>query len=555
MIQGFIKKLTSYKLRRMSREERMETCEKIRQLSNPSPSFYFMVCVSTVIATYGLLANSTAVVIGAMLVAPLMGPIFGIALGLSSGNNRLLRESVLAETLGVIICVSLAALIGLVPLHPHFASEIMARTQPTIYDLIIALASGFAGAYSMVNNKLSPALPGVAISTALVPPLATCGLCIAAHNWEYALGAFLLFLANLVAIELASAVVFALSGMVRITKEKGVLLIAFLRRFGISLLVLTAVAVFMTHTLIQIIHEQILVEELRTVLSGEIQSTIGARLSEIRYEKQGESLQVMAVVLTPQEFKAQRVADIEKVLQEEVDPDSRLIIRSLLSRDADSKGQVFITEEELVHQARQIQENEVLGQISRTLNEEISKLPGTSLADIHNILENGQRDITAIVHTPTPINPLQVSELEKSLNQVLDTPVHLVVRSLLTRDANTQRYLFNEDEELQEPLSGSAFEFHEKLETSIINLLQEQEPAARLLEFYYGEKYDYLLVLLQIRAPYIIEPEQVADLENALQEQVDDRIKLIVRSTVGVDASADYYLAGYDENLARALSP
>lgn len=167
-----------------------------------------MVCLSTIIAAYGLLSNSTAVVIGAMLVAPLMGPIFGIALGLSIGDNRLLREATSSELLGVLLSVGLAALIGIATLQPDLGPEIIARTRPTIYDVLIALASGLAGAYAIADERISPALPGVAIATALVPPLATCGICLSAGFWDGARGAMLLFLVNLLAIEFAAGIIF-----------------------------------------------------------------------------------------------------------------------------------------------------------------------------------------------------------------------------------------------------------------------------------------------------------------------------------------------------------
>ena len=172
-----------------------------------------------------------------MLVAPLMGPIFGIALGLSGGDKQLLKKSVASELLGMLLAIALAVLIGLVPLRSGFSSEIIARTQPTIYDVIIALASGLAGAFAMINKRISPALPGVAISTALVPPLATVGLCLAAGNWAWAGGAFMLFLVNLLGHRICCrGSVFPGRGGVILRDDR--VLITFLRRFGVSLLVL-----------------------------------------------------------------------------------------------------------------------------------------------------------------------------------------------------------------------------------------------------------------------------------------------------------------------------
>ena len=119
-------------LRRATPERRREVYASITSMSTPARSFYAMVAISTIIAAYGLIENSTAVVIGAMLVAPLMGPIFGIALAITAGDGVLLREAALSEVMGVVLAVALAALIGLVSFQLGFNSEILSRTQPTI---------------------------------------------------------------------------------------------------------------------------------------------------------------------------------------------------------------------------------------------------------------------------------------------------------------------------------------------------------------------------------------------------------------------------------------
>ncbi|MDD2586713.1 MAG: TIGR00341 family protein [Syntrophomonadaceae bacterium] len=554
MLTDLWKKLHLKLFYEMTPADRTRVYTEIATISTPSRTFYLLACISTIIAAYGLLANSTAVVIGAMLIAPLMGPIFGIALGLSNGDNNLLKNSLISELQGMLLAIGLAIIIGMIPLRPDFGSEIIARTQPTIYDVIIALASGVAGAYAMVNKRIGPALPGVAISTAIVPPLATVGLCISIGNWDWALGAFLLFLVNLLAIEFAAAAVYAISGLVKLDRPEG--LETFFRRFGLSLVILLIMGIFMTQTLGRIVTERTLAEKVREVISEQVRTTVGARLSEVRYERQDGTLQVMAVVLTPQEFDSQRVADIESVLQQEVEPNTRLVVRSLLSRDADRNGQVFIAEEERLMQTRLAEENMFLGNVSRMLTTELGKVPGTRVVEIQPdpINENGERNITAVVHTPTPINPLQVEELEEQLNNSLEVPIRLKVRSLLTRDADNKQYIY-EDSTWHKPLKGPELVFHETLELTIKNQLYNQEPAAQLLELYYGEKDEDLLVLMQIRAPYSFGPDEVNEMETTLQKQVDERIKVIIRTQVGADASADWYLSGYDENLAKVLVP
>ena len=125
-----------------------------------------------------------------MLVAPLMGPIFGMTLALILGDRRLFWDSLLAETTGVALAILMGVGIGLLPFIPSMENipEIMARTQPTLFDAVIAVASGLVGGYVIVNPKLNSGIAGVAIATALVPPLSVCGLMIAAGMWMEAPG-------------------------------------------------------------------------------------------------------------------------------------------------------------------------------------------------------------------------------------------------------------------------------------------------------------------------------------------------------------------------------
>lgn len=174
----------------LTAETRSTVIRDVTDDAVPRSSFYVLVLLSTAIASYGLLANSTAVVIGAMLIAPLMGPIYGIALGLLREDRRLFFAAMLSEAIGIVLAVGLAFLIGSLPLRPDFGSEIMVRTRPNLYDLVVAIVAGVAGAYARSSERISPTLPGVAIATALVPPLAVCGLCLSDARWDAAFKPF-----------------------------------------------------------------------------------------------------------------------------------------------------------------------------------------------------------------------------------------------------------------------------------------------------------------------------------------------------------------------------
>ena len=183
--------------------------------SEPALRFYILVAVSTLIASFGLILNSTAVVIGAMLVAPLMTPIFGISLALVRGETGLFGRAMRAEIFGVIAAVGMSLLLGLTLGDFEPTNEMLSRTSPTLFDLLVAVLAGFAGAYALVDEKLSPALPGVAIATAIVPPLANSGLCLALGDVAAAVGSFLLFFANFLSILVVAAITFVLSGMAK----------------------------------------------------------------------------------------------------------------------------------------------------------------------------------------------------------------------------------------------------------------------------------------------------------------------------------------------------
>ncbi len=176
--------------------------------------FFIMQVLSVTIAVMGLTADSAAVVIGAMLVAPLMTPIVGFAAATALGLPRRMARSAVQVLMAVVVSIGLAVLLAAWQSNFELGSEILSRTSPDVRDLIVAVAAGAAGAYAVAREDLSASLPGVAVAVALVPPLATVGVVVQAGRMDLAAGAMLLFLANMVAIIITSMVVFFLTGVV-----------------------------------------------------------------------------------------------------------------------------------------------------------------------------------------------------------------------------------------------------------------------------------------------------------------------------------------------------
>ena len=205
--------------------------------SVPSLSFYVLLGLSGAIATLGLLANSVAIIIGAMIIAPLIGPITGIAYSSTVANRRLLKRSFLTLLTGVLFTVLVSAsavlLIGLKNITP----EILARTNPNLLDLVIALAAGAAGAFANTRKRIADALPGVAIAVALVPPLSVVGIGLAWGETSFAVGALLLFITNLTGIIFSGVIVLLLQsyGSVERAKQGLIFTVATLVILGVPL--------------------------------------------------------------------------------------------------------------------------------------------------------------------------------------------------------------------------------------------------------------------------------------------------------------------------------
>lgn len=158
------------------------------------------------VASLGLNTNSTAVIIGAMLISPLMGPIIGMGLGVGINNYALFKRAFHSYLIATVFSIVTATLFFLISPIEQAQSELLARTSPTIYDVFIALCGGLAGiiALSSYSQRSGNVIPGVAIATALMPPLCTAGFGLATQNWLYALGAFYLYLINTIFIALAT---------------------------------------------------------------------------------------------------------------------------------------------------------------------------------------------------------------------------------------------------------------------------------------------------------------------------------------------------------------
>jgi uncharacterized hydrophobic protein (TIGR00271 family) len=206
-------------------------------------SIYLVLMVlSTMLATVGLYLNSASVIIGAMLLAPLMAPIVSLAMGILRGDIGLFNNSIVKIAVGILIALLSSALITLLFPHKPLTEEMLARLNPTLLDLAVAIISGIAAAYSKSFKEIIQSLAGVAIAVALVPPLAVAGIGIGRWDFQFFYQAFLLFSTNLVGIIIAATFTFRVLGFSAAVRSRRSLGVVFI------FLVLISIPLYLTYS-------------------------------------------------------------------------------------------------------------------------------------------------------------------------------------------------------------------------------------------------------------------------------------------------------------------
>lgn len=196
--------------------------------STLNKSYLILIVGSCAIATFGLLANSTAVIIGAMIIAPLMLPIRGLAFGALAGNVNLFWRGLIAVAVGTLLAIALAGCLGWSTGIPSFGSEVLSRSKPTLLDLGIAVAAGGISGYAKLQPKISGSLAGTAIAVALMPPICVIGLGLSQGHGSLSLGATLLYLTNLLGITFSCMLTFLLAGYAPFKRARKALSWAFI---------------------------------------------------------------------------------------------------------------------------------------------------------------------------------------------------------------------------------------------------------------------------------------------------------------------------------------
>jgi uncharacterized hydrophobic protein (TIGR00271 family) len=320
----------------VTRERRAEVQIQLRESSDPDFDFFLLVVLSCVIATLGLLTNSPAVIIGAMLVAPLMSPIIGLGLASLTGDTKLFRNASLALARGALTAIVMATLLTLVnrwlPFLPlqELPNEVLVRTRPTPIDLTIALAGGMAAAFALAMPSLSAALPGVAIATALMPPLCTVGVGIAMGRWDVAGGALLLFITNAVTIAFAAMLVFSAVGF-SVRQEDGRLVP---RALVVTAIFTLALLIPLTWLSVQFFRDAQDNGHINEVVAQEV-ARYHAELADFHVVKQDETLQISLTVRTSEPLRYEDVNQMQQDIAVQLQKPVSIVVNQIFAARLD----------------------------------------------------------------------------------------------------------------------------------------------------------------------------------------------------------------------------
>lgn len=411
----------------VSDKRKTEVYAEIQQGCNLRFNYYVLLLLAALIAAFGLIADSPAVVIGAMLISPLMTPIFGISISLVSGDTALLRQSLLAEAGGIILVILAAFVLGISPLTFEMTQEILSRTSPNLLDLFVALLAGFAGCMAMIDERINPILPGIAISTSLTPPLAACGLCFALGAFEGGMGAFILFFANFVTILLVASITFIAAGFLkgRFGENRNVLF----KRFFLVTVSMCLLVLFLTHALIRLIEIKNAQKSIRHAVMTELSGIQNIDIKEIIVDKSksGKGMNALVVVDAPREPLPSHIKAIEASLERDTGKLINILMQTRITKSVSSSRNQLISFyrsadgiEKIHRPGKEVQQLNLADQVIR---ERLEQIPGMTVAGTElRYGQNGEKIIYTTVQGMIRPFPDGIRKIENDLRVQLNEP-------------------------------------------------------------------------------------------------------------------------------------
>lgn len=437
---------------RLPAEQRLSIYQSMLESSHLDMEYLSLLVLGGLIALFGLLQNSAAVIIGAMLISPLMNPILSAALALLLGDGKMGKRAATVLALSVAAVVGITWLAALMIPLKQATPEILARTQPNLLDLFIAVLSGLAGTLALRNVSVAMTiLPGVAIAVAVVPPLSVVGFGLSTHQNGIAGGAFLLFITNLVSIIISAAVVFRLMGFrPRWEAEQGHWKLKYRLGFSAVLLLVLSIPLFLTLRKVTI--EVAIRSSVRDALNTAFQKDEGS-INHLSFSRVPQGLLIHATLETTHYVGTKTMEEVQNGLKKKFGPDTRLRI-----------NQILVTEGGVSTPPLTSGQNAITGGVVKSVTESTPFNFKNSTSQSLSFVSSAVHSVlvgTSIAQTREPQIELGSSPLAIRLNlssgQPLDAQTVAVLSSQIGSKLNTQVSLHGSVK-----LTGSSFVFNVK---------------------------------------------------------------------------------------------
>jgi uncharacterized hydrophobic protein (TIGR00271 family) len=313
----------------------------IAQETDVSTGYFLMLTAANLIALSGLITNSAPVIIGAMLISPLMGPILSFGFAFTTGAKQIWKRSVRKITFSIVVTLVVAALASFLSPMKEITQEMLSRTRPNLYDLIIAFLAGSAGAAALCTKKnYLTVVPGVAIATAVIPPLSVAGFGIGVWNYNLFFGGLFLFFTNFVAITIATGIVFFIYGFrPRMITETD--LSQLKKRLAYLGTVLFIISIPLIYTLHVSINEVWLRGEMHRLLKQEFDREKISHLMTFDYSKTRDGKLAISVMINAVEYlNDEAIAAAEKAVASSLRRDVKLSVEQVKVQPGGLKPQI-----------------------------------------------------------------------------------------------------------------------------------------------------------------------------------------------------------------------
>lgn len=312
---------------------------RLEEMTKLDSEFLLLLAASTLIATIGLFQNSPAVIIGAMIIAPLMRPLAGLSLSTLTADTKLLSRSLITLSVGTLMAIGLSMSVAALFRSLELTHEMLARTNPNLFDLAVAILAGAVGAYCQAKEKLADSLAGVAISVALVPPLGVVGIGLAFGNFVVWAGALLLYATNLVGIAVAGSLVLLFLGFSPLHRAKKGLVIS----GAVSLLLILPLGYSMS----ELVLENVISSKVKRLLTEKTFTFRSLQLQDVQVKRFRRPTAVTATVTAPEQpISSRQVALVQAFLSREIGKEIEFKLRVIPTKD--------VTAVEVVPQAEQL---------------------------------------------------------------------------------------------------------------------------------------------------------------------------------------------------------